>query len=349
MITVPRLDQLAFETIDLATIPPPTGTGGPAPTTGMGGMLNFPLPDGGMLYRDFGFVPTVASLGAPSLAKAAKGHWDGYTGSMANTLQAAVHPLVRQWAPDAVMVAASGHGDGRGFNTTTDRNPGSWGFAFRSPSQDEALLFAVTPDQTKLLRLTFKPPITMPLAALPHLDGMVIDSDQAMTTIMAAIRRPDAVAQDPRASLVPIMPVPPPFAWFNRIGGGMPILADQQTQMARNECRGDCAPYDEIDTGSRWQMALHEEALTDGTKRLLWYALLQPGARDGTVSEIKGGVAKVDAKTGVLLKLDRPIRTNLTAYRKSLLPTPVPIPPTAIPTPTGTPMPAPTPTPTPTP
>jgi hypothetical protein len=336
---------VSYKPIDLATVPEPIGTM-KAPSRDLTGMPLVQPSGGGLPFDGFSFaystgaIPAVSSLGYENLQAAAEAQLPPVKGTLRQVLAGTVLPAVREWAQDAVMVAAIGVVDNAGIGPVPQTLPGvsvpalGWIAAFQSVQRNEALLFSVDETQTRVLKLTFAAKL-QPIK--PGVSGATVDSDALLATVRTGMSDLSYAAPDS-----PFVYSPPNYPL--EIGALMVTLTRQQAAYAQQMAtRGDMP---EPDTGtyadSRWWIFLHRETTDNANSGLVWYVQLHPGPSShgtgGLISELFGGVAKVDATNGNRLMLMHPWRSNPKGYRAGPQPsrTPGP-PPTAIPTPTAPP------------
>jgi hypothetical protein len=325
--------SITYTPIDLATLPEPIGTK-KVSNVDWTGMPNIQPTDGGMPFEGISGIPAVSSLGSRSLSAASVGEIATATGTVRDVLATTILPIVSDWARDGVMVAGSAAVDNAGRIPLAPQSPSdspsirTGSFAFQSVSRNECLLFAMNPERTRVYKLAFPTPLS-PLS--PGVSGALVDSPDVVTTINAALPNPKYPVSDPLAGQI----IEPSAMAI----GGTLALSVQTFVRAASTVFGPVEPDYQTYPDSRWYLSLHRERFPDGSDRLVWYAMLQPGqasrGQNDYTSELHGGAAKIDARTGSLLMLARPMRSNPEGYRTGLKPTPVPIPPTAIPTPTS--------------
>ncbi|MBI6547044.1 MAG: hypothetical protein HY692_09635 [Cyanobacteria bacterium NC_groundwater_1444_Ag_S-0.65um_54_12] len=155
------------------------------PVNGSGGGMSTSPPVALLPISPYAYNSYVSSpLGQMKLASVTEAVAPGMTGGWKDISNQVIAPVLADWAADASLVHSNVTLDQNGDPLTGDENyPGElgWRIAYAAPSIQEALLFLITAQETRVVRLKWES-ITIAPAAI------VVDSKEAVSRLVAALR-----------------------------------------------------------------------------------------------------------------------------------------------------------------
>lgn len=269
----------------------------------------------------------------------------GAQASLKRVIERVVRPVLNDWATDAALVSTSGNSgaDGQGPPSGTF----GWSLSYVSPSHQEGMAFFVSSEETRVLYLRWEP-ITI------DSDAIKVDSAEAILTVQAAVKDPGIKSREeqdgqdfylklfggssaggmgiaPNVGVAVPMPAPAPDP-ANPTVSPEPKTAPTPVPL-QPEATTEILP--DLPAGGNWSMQLSPVG-----DYLVWQLFYEaPGASGGTgmryppqagdsYSYSNTSVsAMVDARTGELLRIQRPTKTTVkwvTASAPMARTTPVP-------------------------
>lgn len=138
-------------------------------------------------FSSYGASP----LGPMKLDRVTEAKTVGCSDSLKQVLGRIVNPIVGDWAQDAALVTTSGYlgEDGKLASGGSGSTPSGWYLSFVSQARQEAMLFFVTAQETRILLLHWVP-VAIDLASLS------VDTSEAIQTVLAAIKDPQIKSKE---------------------------------------------------------------------------------------------------------------------------------------------------------